>query len=152
MVSRCSKISFCGYLLVIAAALYLFMPIYSANVTNFTFTCNIVTMAIKGGFVDASFIDFVRYLLPFGLLLASGLLAVGGKLKNKYIVFGLACGAVASLLWVMIDVSLVESLLEKLDFGSVVVKDGLGTGVIVCILVAIYSAVTVFFAKGRQTF
>ena len=132
--------------------LYLILPIYSANVENFTFSCNLITLLIKGGFTNASFISVIQYLLPFVFFVVTGCFAMGGKLKHKYVVFALTILTIGSLLWVMFDLSLVENLLSKFDFGAITPKDGNGVGLIACILAAVWCGVTAFLAKGRNTF
>lgn len=152
MQTRSGKISLVGTISFIAAVLYLFLPIYSANVENFTFSCNLITLLIKGGFTKASFVSVIQYLLPFVLFIVTGCLAMGGKLKYKYVIVVLTALTIGSLLWVMFDLSLVENLLSKFDFGAITPKDGMGVGLIACVLVALWCGVTAFLAKGRNTF
>ncbi len=152
MQTRSGKISLVGTISFIAAVLYLFLPIYSANVENFNFSCNLVTLLIKGGFTNASFVSVIQYFLPFVLFIVTGCFAMGGKLRHKFVVFALTILTIGSLLWVMLDLSLVENLLSKFDFGAVTLKDGTGVGLIVSILIALWCGVTAFLAKGRNTF
>lgn len=152
MVSRSGKICIAGTVLIITAILYLFLPVYSATIENFTFSCSIITMLIKGGFTKASFLQVVQYFLPMVILIVAGCFAVGGKFKYKYVVTGLCIAAIAALCWIFFDLSLVEELLSQYDFGNVSVKDGTGIGLFVSLLLILWSGFTVFLAKGRNTF
>ena len=102
---------------------------------NFTFSCSIITMLIKGGFTGASFLQVIQYFLPMVILIVAGCFAVGGKFKYKYVIVGLCVAAIAALCWIFFDLSLVEELLSQYDFGNVTVKDGTGIGLFVlCLL------------------
>ena len=112
MVSRSGKISIAGSVLFVTAILYLFLPVYSATIENFTFSCSIITMLIKGGFTGASFLQVIQYFLPMVILIVAGCFAVGGKFKYKYVIVGLCVAAIAALCWIFFDLSLVEELLS----------------------------------------
>lgn len=150
--SRVGKISIAGTVLLVTAVLYLILPLYSARVNQFTFTCSFVNLLLNDGFKHAGFIHVVQYLLPLILLILAGSFAMGGKMKYKYVVVGLAAAALASLLWVIFDLSMIENFLDTIDFGSANVKDGSGVGLIVCILAVLWSGVTVLLAKKKSTF
>lgn len=152
MVSRSGKISIAGSVLFVTAILYLFLPVYSATIENFTFSCSIITMLIKGGFTGASFLQVIQYFLPMVILIVAGCFAVGGKFKYKYVIVGLCVAAIAALCWIFFDLSLVEELLSQYNFGNVTVKDGTGIGLFVSLLLILWAGFTVFFAKGRNTF
>ena len=152
MVTRSGKISVSGTVLLVMAILYLFLPVYTASVENFTFTCSVVTMLLKGGFTHASFFQIVQYFLPMVLLITAGIFAMGGKLKYKYVVVGLCIFAIIAFIWMMVDLTLVKNLLNEIKFGNVNVKKGTGLWIIVDILVVLWAGVTVFLAKGRNTF
>ncbi len=150
--SRSSKISLAGAVLVVMAVLYLFLPIYSANVSQFSFSCSVIKMLFKGGFSKASFLQIVEYILPFILLLVTGCFAIGGKFKFKYVVVGLSIATLVSLLWTMFDLTLVKSFVSSLDFGTVNVKNGTGIGLIISIVVLVWAAITTLLAKRIKTF
>ncbi len=150
--SRSGKISLAGAALLVMAVLYLFLPIYSANINQFTFSCSIIKLLFKGGFSKASFIQIIQYLLPFVLLIVTGAFAIGGKFKFRFVVVGLSVACLASLLWVMFDLSMVKSYLAEIDFGTMNIKNGTGIGLLISICVVLWAAITTLLAKKNKAF